>query len=69
MKFTMYFYECETDQDISWYSEAIRECDGTVISVDHNFDAETAEIVVEVEDYPKFTRDINDMDQGGFAQF
>lgn len=66
MNLNLEFYECETDGDLNWYSEAIEESGGSVIDrrVDH--DNEIGYVTVSVTDREDFFEKLKNTDQGGF---
>jgi hypothetical protein len=66
MKIELEFYECETDGDLNWYSEAIEESGGSIIDrrVDHN--NELGYVTVSVTDKEEFLIKLLNTDQGGY---
>ena len=55
-KVTLCFYECEHDGDLNEYLDDIRESGGQVINSDLNYDAETADVEVELGDVNEFLK-------------
>jgi len=66
---TINFYECEHNGDLDDYFADIRKAGGNVINVDHNFEAETAEVELEVENIKTFLIKFIETDGCDFSQY
>ena len=66
MKINMHFSECEHQGDLDWYIEDINNSGGEVASSEINHEAETAEVVVCVDDMEDFTFRYRQTNSAGF---
>lgn len=66
---TLNFHECEHEGDLDYYLDDIREAGGNAVSWELNYEAETAEVKVEVEDVKEFLIKFKETDGCDFSQY
>jgi hypothetical protein len=69
MKITINFYECEHDGDLSSYINDIVLSGGKIKYSEPNFEAEIAEVIVEVDDITVFIDTFCETDACDFSQY
>ncbi len=63
------FYECEHEGDLDRYIRDLNRCGARIRNSQINFDAETAEVIIEIPDFPAFKVAWQKTESAGFAQF
>lgn len=68
-KITIIFYECEHNGDLQSYIHDVVDSGGNVIDSEINYDAEKAEVLVEVNDKNEFFNKFFSTYACGFSQY
>lgn len=63
----IYFVECEHEGDLNNYLHDIFDCGGIYVSSELNYDAEIAEVSIEVDNIPEFLKKYNETEASDFG--
>ena len=64
---TLSFYECEHEGDLEYYLADLTKSGAKIVSSEINYDAETAEVTIEVEDKDGFLEAYKKTETYGFS--
>ena len=69
MKTTIHFVECEHDGDYQDYANDLGDSGAKIINHELNYEAETCDIFVEIEDIGAFIEKFKKTDSIGFSSY
>lgn len=64
---SMSFYECEHEGDLDRYLRDLNRCGARVQNSSINFDAETAEVIIQIPDFAAFKSEWQKTESADFA--